>query len=157
MNKLLVAKIRQKAKWVNRRYPELPLLDLIQEGYELVIKLQKSKGKDIPMPYLLKSISFHFSNLMRATDTRRNIKIFSLLSLTDQTDLSIDKEFDELENRIDRENFIKTIKNNDLLSTLSHLMNGNTPKEIAIKKNTSIRTIYRQLVHLKQLREGWEK
>ncbi len=157
MNKLLTTKIKQKARWVNKRYPELLLLDLIQEGYELVIKLQKSKGKDVSIPYLLKALSFHFSNLMRATNTRRNIKIFSLLSLTDHTDLSTDKEFDELDNRIDRERFIKFIKDYNLTKVVTNLMAGLNPKEIAEENKMSVRSVYRCIARLVKLREAWER
>lgn len=157
MNKILETKIRQKAKWVTKRYPELYEEDLLQEGRELIVKLQKDKGKDISIPYLLKALSFHFSNLMRTTNTRRNIKVFSSVSLTDYADLSIDKKFDELEDKIDRESFLKTIKNNDLLFTLSHLMNGDRPEEIAKKRNISARTVYRHVNTLTRLRKDWEK
>lgn len=155
MNKFLETKIKQKAQWVNRRYPELLLLDLIQEGHELVAKLQKNKGKDISIPYLLKALSFHFSNLMRSTNIRRNIKLFTLSSLTDHEDLLAEEEFTKLENKIDNEKFIRTIKNKNLLQILSDLMTGHNLQEIANRRNTSIRTIYRSLAVIRRLREEW--
>lgn len=157
MNKFLETKIKQKAKWVTRRYPELRENDLIQEASELVVKLQKKKGRDIPVPYLLKSISFHFSSLMRTTNIRRNIKLLSFLSMTNLIDLSTEQEFQDVENRIDRERFMKSLQDNNLLKVMASLMAGSNPKEIAEENNMSIRNVYRCIVRLAALRETWEK
>ena len=157
MNKFLESKIKQKAKWVARRCPELKENDLTQEGHELICKLQKSKGKDISIYYLLKSLSFHFSNLMRDTNTRRNIKLCAFSSLINYEDISAQEEFAKLEDRIDQENFIKTIKDDNLVQTLLDLMAGHNPREIANKRNTSIRTVYRHLATISRLRKEWER
>lgn len=154
-NKLLETKLKQKAKWVARRYPELLENDLIQEGLELICKLRNIKGKNISIHYLLKALSFHFSNIMRATNQKHNI---SMQNINFQgEDLSVKKEFEELEKRFDREKFIKYIENNNLLFILSGLMNGDKIKEIAKRNNISVRTIYRHIKTLKKLREVWEK
>jgi hypothetical protein len=157
MNKFLEAKIGQKAKWVSRRYPELPEKDLIQEGSELVCKLQNLKGKNVSVHYLLKAISFHFSNLMRTTNARHNVKMFNILSLPDQIDSSVEKEFQDIENKIDRERFIKSLKDNNLIKVMTSLMEGSNLKEIAEENNISIRNAYRCVARLTKLREAWEK
>jgi hypothetical protein len=155
--------------------------DLIQEGKTLVVKLRKSQGSDVPLGYLVAAISYHFSNLMRATVKRNRLSLISLDSIYDVTekiangrndllprmighhfgtavpDPRAPDKIQEIDDEVDRENFMKTISNPKLARVLRYLINGEKPRWIAKRQKTSVRQVYRQLTALRKLRKEWEK
>ena len=154
----ILNKIRYKVRWVNKKYPELHMKDLMQEARELIIKLENdNNGVAPPEPYILSAVSNHFSNLMRQVKVRRKSPMVDIERLADQEDTSASEAFEELENKIDRNSFMKFLnKNPDLSDILKSLMDGDNVEELATKFNTTPRTIYRKLSRIKQMREKWE-
>jgi len=157
LNIFLQKRIERKAKWVNRRYPGLSMQDLIQEAGELIAKLKRKHGVAITIPYLLTAISYHFNNLMRLNKTERGLQFYDIDSLANQSDQGSLQAFENVDNNIDRERFMKSIKDNNLLEVLNNLCIGESPDEIAVKKGCSKRQIYRYITNLKRLRKEWEK
>lgn len=157
MKKYFVDKILQKARWVHRRYPELNIEDLVQEGSEIVTKIHKATGNNINRFYIVKALSNHFSNIIRNTNSRKGIHFVSLDALGEIHDCTIPNETMDIENNIDRERFAKTLRNKNLVQTLHGLMEGNNIEEIARARNCSTKTIHRQIKLLQRLREKWEK
>jgi hypothetical protein len=157
MTKILSEQIKRKARWVARHYPELSFKDLQQDGAELAHRLgQKFDGK-APLPYLLKAINNCFSKQIRDSRAKRGIRFVGLSKIAEKADESGDREFQNIEDRIDRERFLKTLKNNKLIQMIRDLELGYKPIEIAVRQRTSVRNIYRQLSTVKKLREEWEQ
>ena len=157
MNDLLQKQINIKARWVNKHYQSLSIPDLMQEAFALIATLKQKYGLGVPVPYLLAAIGYHFNNLMRLNKTERTLTFYDIDKFDNKENIKALQEFEAVENNIDRERFMKYIKNIDLLEVMNNLLIGASPEEIAIKKKCSVRQIYRNIQSLKRLREEWEK
>ena len=157
MNKILNSKIRIKAQWVCRRYPELNKQDLIQDAWTLILELKKKYGRLPSLPYLLTAISYHFSSIIRNTYAKRHVRMIDILPLYSLDDPTTATAITMIENQVDRDKFVNSIKNKNLATTLKLLMSGYNIEEIAKEKNINKRTIYRQLETLKKMRKDFEK
>lgn len=157
MTKLLSDKIKVKARWTSRHYPELKFDDLVQEGCALVLELKNKLGDKATIPYLLQAISYHYSHLIRKSNAKRKIKFSAMSNAEYIPDPTAQNEFNNVEDNIDREKFMESIEGNKLLGTLHDLMDGYDIKEVAERQRTSVRSIYRQVKILKTMREKWEK
>lgn len=156
INKLIKNKIEQKAKWIHRFYPALSVEDMQQEGYELVIRLRQRKGKRVSLAYILKAISYHFSNIIRYTKTRHMSRLPRKDNVGVVRDSEAEDVYVEIDNVMDRAFFLKSLKDKKLYSMLNYLLLGYSPKEIAEMCDTSVRDVYRKLSLIKRIREEWE-
>jgi hypothetical protein len=151
-----MSRITGMARWISLHYSEFSYKDLVQDGCRLVLELKQKKGEDISLQYLEKAINNYFSKMVRDSHAKHKVKFVDLSTIERMPDKRVTGEFDELENNLDREKFLKTIKDDNLISLIRDLEMGYKPTEIAARNRTSIRTIYRQLKLIKDLREVWE-
>lgn len=154
MTKFVLDKIKKKARWVARHYSEFRVDDLIQDGVQLALELEQKLGNRATIPYILRSVQNHFGTLVRDSNAIKKIKFVDLEHVSH---VPAPDDFMGVENAIDRTRFMKALNDPNLASVIQDLIDGYGIQEIAIKRKTSTRSVYRQLRLLRKLRENWDK
>ena len=157
--------IKSRAKWISKKYPGLDYDDIIQDGFELVIKLinkNKSEGKQISDEYILKAINNHFHKMVRNEVYRRK-KETSMPAFVDygiplnfeiEAWQDAEADFDRKYSRNKLKDIIRAGADPNQCLVYELILDGYSSKEISKLVGKSRKTIDRIIKQIKNTARG---